>query len=202
MKIRNPIRIVALSLLSTALFSILTGCGYTPSVEEDLANKTGKSLAEANQQMGLPAIQNFLERRLVKRLYELRDSTVVTNTYLFNSFNGDLKFLCKSIGYGIPYSVQFTNPEYVYNYYLTMPLPEPNTLYVPPSLAATWVLCQSYKTGYVLPVYSEPDIVSSPMPLKAAGSLEPDTSKATTEGIPIQDPPRPATPPSPPARKQ
>jgi hypothetical protein len=84
--------------------------------------------------------------------------------------NGRLHKICDSIGYGIPYATQYTNPERVVNPYTnaitTLPQADPNGLYSPASAEGTWVLCSNpNKSGDVAPVYIEPRIIVSTYPL-------------------------------------
>mgnify|MGYP003609425451 CR=1 FL=1 len=101
--------------------------------------------AEANAQAGMPAIKNFQE----KMLFELRDQVnLPTMTYLWSDLNGVTKKLCDSFGYGLPYAVQYTNPQKIaeqatYLGYAILPQADPNALFMPESADATWVMCQN-----------------------------------------------------------
>lgn len=82
--------------------------------------------------------------------------------------NGNLKFLTKSLGYGVPYSTQYTNPERV-SYtrggsFYTIPQPEPNGLFMPTSSSATWILVPN-PNGEIDVLYVEPLIIVSPFKL-------------------------------------
>jgi hypothetical protein len=152
--------------------------------DQVLEQETLTRFTEANRQIGMPAIENFMERRFVKKLLELRDQRISTFSYLADQ-QAQLHFLCPSLGYGIPYSVQFTNPYRVEHTasseYLRLPLPEPNALFTPEGLRATWVLCQS-PTGIVQPVYAEPNVVVAPAPLRASSSYLPDWDNSAMKG--------------------
>ncbi len=154
-----------------ALAFVAAGCGdYSSVTSADQAQEaaTQQITAQANSEIGMPGIANFQERRLVRTLYELRDQEgLVTYTYIVD-LNGGLHLLCQSIGYGIPYSTQFTNPEReAYSTYDggfgTLPQPEPNGLFMPESAAATWVMCSDGEQ--TRPVYVEPTIIVSPFAL-------------------------------------
>jgi len=153
-----------LLLLSTCFLS-LTACDpIEPSAEQTQTKQTRQLQAEANRQIGMPDIVNFQERRFAKQILEMRDKAIVTYTY-FIDMNGKKHFICESVGYGLPYSVQFTNP--MKSHYAVnggshaIPQADPNGLYMPDGLSATWVLC-SDKKGGVKPVYVEPQIMVSP----------------------------------------
>jgi len=151
---------------------VLTGCiENAPDADRRQAEQTRKTLLEADKQVGMPDIVNFTERRLAKDILELRDQeTLLTYTYLV-SLEGKLIFLGESIGYGLPYSVQFTNPE-VETFrtrqgggYGTLPQADPNGLFMPDGLSATWILLKDPDTGEARPTYVEPSIVVSPIKL-------------------------------------
>jgi hypothetical protein len=148
----------------------LSGCvDSVPDADKRQAAATKRTLLEADKQIGMPDIVNFTERRLAKDILELRDQEgLVTYTYL-KSLDGTLVFLTESIGYGLPYSVQFTNPEVVIrhrtNEYDTLPQADPNGLYMPDGLSATWILVKDPKTGKARPAYIEPEISVFPFRL-------------------------------------
>jgi len=132
-----------------------------------------KILAEGTAQTGMPAIHNFRERKLLKDILELRDQDgLVTYTYVWNEYNGRLVFFCDSIGYGIPYATQYTNPmKYVVNG-ATLPQADPNGLFSPSAAEGTWVMCKNPNGKDVRPVYVEPRIVVSPFRLSTAKLAE------------------------------
>jgi len=159
-------------LLFLILILLLSSCKDN-STDAKQRKQTELMVKEANLRTGMPNITNFTERRFAKMIYELRDKEVKTYSY-FMDMNGRLHFLCESIGYGLPYSVQYVNPERkIINYesITTIPQPEPNGLFMPDGLSATWVLCTD-KTGKVRPVYSEPNLIVSPFPLKSTTYLK------------------------------
>ena len=156
-------------------FIALTGqdCngGDQTQANREQAAQTGELLAESNRQVGMPGISNFTEKRLVRQLYELRDQQdLATHTYVVD-FQGRLWHVCDSIGYGIPFSAQFSNPETPYRWQgvTSLPQPEPNGLWPPTSSSATWVVCAS-PTGNFEPLYVESNITVSPYPLRSVGT--------------------------------
>ena len=170
------------SLVIGALVGALAVVGACTQVDEaanEQIRQTRELTAQAQSQVGMPGIVNFTERKLLRKLYELRDQEISTYTYV-RDFEGRLWHLCDSIGYGIPFSAQFSNPEgpmglktrssqadadiYV------LPLPEPNGLYPPTNSSATWVICADPDGGQFRPVYEEGQLTVSPFPLKAWGS--------------------------------
>jgi hypothetical protein len=154
---RSVLSLILMCVCCTVLFA---GCipEVAPNADKRQAAETKKRLLEADKQVGMPDIVNFTERRLAKDILELRDQeSLCTYTYLV-SLEGKLVFLGESIGYGLPYSVQFTNPEVeVYR--------RPNGLFMPGGLAATWILLKDPESGEARPTYVEPEIVVSPIKL-------------------------------------
>jgi len=147
----------------------LAGClDIKPSADEVDQKNQEQMLSDAQRQTGMPAIHNFQEKKLLKQIYELRDNEKIVNyAYLYNEFNGKLIFLGKCIGYGIPYSTQYSNPEkidYSTSGRLTMPQAEPNGLFMPASSDGTWVMLLDAE-GTPHPVYIEPKVIVSPFKL-------------------------------------
>jgi hypothetical protein len=163
-------RLILLSMLCVCCVS-LTGCfEIAPNADKRQAEQTKKQLLEADKQIGYPDIVNFTERRLAKDILELRDQEgLATYTYL-KSLDGKLVFLTESVGYGLPYSVQFTNPEVVTRFfsgdYGTIPQADPNGLFMPDGLSATWILVKDPETGKARPAYIEPEISVFPFKIQ------------------------------------
>jgi hypothetical protein len=158
-------------LLFASLIALsLVSCGeYQPTADEKDRLQQEKALQEAQRETGLPAIHNFQEKKLLKQIYELRDNEKIVNyAYLYNEMQGKLVFIGKCIGYGIPYSTQYSNPQKVYHegsqYGLILPQAEPNGLFMPASSDGTWVMLLD-KEGTPHPVYIEPKVIVSPFPL-------------------------------------
>lgn len=166
-----------LSLLGVAMIiTCVAGCEQRPETSDEVQRKQSERLlAEGTSQVGMPAIKNFRERKLLKEILELRDQDgLVTYTYLYNEREGKLVFLGETIGYGIPYATQFTNPEKIESYrapggghyaFEALPQADPNGLFSPASAEGTWVLLKDPRGKDVKPVYIEPRIVVSPFPL-------------------------------------
>jgi len=152
-----------------AIAFLFSGCSdgaTTPSTDRQQTAQTERMVAEAQRQVGMPAITNFTERKFAKMITELRDTEVATFTYIVD-MNGVRHFLTESIGYGIPYSVQFTNPArplwetgYQSIAGVTVGQPEPNGLFMPTSSSATWVLAVTPEGG-ISPMYVESEILVS-----------------------------------------
>ncbi len=163
----------ALKCMTLTFFVVtcLVGCEMRPpSSDETQRVQQEQILAEGTAEVGMPAMVNFRERKLLKDIFELRDQDgLVTYTYVFSEIQGKMIFFCNSIGYGIPYATQFTNPEKIgqsttYGV-VTLPQADPNGLFSPASADGTWVMCKNPNGNEVRPVFIEPRIIVSPFEL-------------------------------------
>lgn len=169
-------------LLLVGILLAFSGCGpiddrMNESSEEKTTRQMDQMMSMKDQVVGMPNITNWQEAKLVAMLYELRDQEdFQTYTYIID-MNGNKHFLGRSLGYGIPASVQFSNPDrlvdvedfgidsYQSNDAAVIAQPEPNGLYMPEGLAATYVFLYDEGTEEFRPVYVEPEIMVSPFPL-------------------------------------
>lgn len=147
-----------------------TGCipEVNPDADTIQKQETKKAMGEAVKQVGMPDITKWTELKLARDILELRDKALPTYAYIVN-MHGDLIFLGEAVGYGLPYSVQFTNPQkiadsHVQGGFAILPQPDPNGLFMPDGLSATWVLLKG-PDGKVKPVYVEPELIVSPFKL-------------------------------------
>ena len=168
----------ALALIS--LMVMLTGCYASSQAKSDSVQQEAqeKMRQEANAQVGMPGVSNFTEMKLMRQLYELRDQEISTYTYI-PDLEGRLWHLCDSVGYGLPYGTQFSNPSkivpygnntYAPNTSHVIPQSEPNGLFMPPTAEGTWVICGTAKE--LRPVYAEPKVIVSPFKLHAFGEYQ------------------------------
>jgi hypothetical protein len=104
----------------------------------------------------------------MKDILELRDRMEPTYTYI-TDMNGKLHKICDSVGYGLPYATQYTNPQAMQKdgtqHWTLLPQADPNGLYSPASAEGTWVMCLDPKSKRVKPVYIEPRVIVSPIQL-------------------------------------
>lgn len=172
------------------LFSLTLFClvGCVENSSDSLQQKQQETiLQEATSAVGMPAIKNFRERRMVKMLLELRDQEdLSTYTYVFSEMTGKWVFFCNSIGYGIPYATQFTNPQkLVYGVggseYPVLPQADPNGLFSPGAADGTWIMCKDPKGTEVKPVFVEPRTIVSPFELPSQNSETLAESKTVSE---------------------
>lgn len=159
-----------ISFLAISFFMLagMDGCDSKISSDAQLAQQTELSMQEANKQIGMPNIINFQQRKLMKSIYELADKEdLICYAYLKSDYSGKLIFIGKCIGYGVPFSAQYTNPQKIaekgHGYgYAVLPQADPNGLYMPTSSSATWLMMIDPETSKPRPVYIEPEIIVSP----------------------------------------
>lgn len=178
MKMKKNHIFAVLALLAVPLLMGAQGdCSGTPTAQQRENQMQATLQGEAVASVGVPAIYNFREKRLLKTIFELRDQEgLITYTYLYSPMTGKLQKFCDSIGYGIPYATQFTAPERVaspqevnYQGNITIPQPDPNGLFSPANAEGTWVMCKDPNGKSTQPVYIEPRVVVSPFPLALDG---------------------------------
>lgn len=158
-------------IMWVSLVLVLCGCYEQSDADRQQAAETERLTSEAFRQVGMPDITRFTEKKLAKDIYELRDRADLTTWTYIIDLNGKLHLLGQSIGYGLPYSVQYTNPmkrEQAHTERYTIPQPEANGLFMPDGLSATWVLLIDPNDGKPKPVYVEPQILVSPFPLPSS----------------------------------
>jgi len=161
---------LVLIVIAVVLFSADDSCDDN-STDKKVAQRQEQLASQADAQVGMPGVTNFTEKKIVRKLYELRDQNIATYSYI-PDMQGRLWHLCDSIGYGLPYGVQFTNPDRIVSngaqVFGSLPQPEPNGLFMPPSAEGTWIICAGAH-GETQPVYVEPRVIVSPFKLNAAG---------------------------------
>jgi len=173
MKKRSPLFVIFLALMAFMLF---TGeaCddNNTSSAEDKQTKQTDKILSEINSELGLPNIKYFQQKRLMKKVYEMCDQEdLICYAYTQSEYSGKLVYLGKCMGFGVPFSAQYTNPEKVVysgghnESFGSLPQADPNGLYMPTSSSATWLLMIDPATGETHATYFESVINVSPFPL-------------------------------------
>lgn len=173
-------------LLVTLSLGLFANSNYEVSggAEKAQQQETDRQMAEMQSEVGMPVINNFFEKKTAKWIFEARDNAdLITYAYVFSEYLGKFIFIGKCIGYGLPYSTQYTNPMKVIRYgsnsssYAgsspsTIPQADPNGLYSPDGMSATWLLMIDPETGKPKPVYFEPTIVVTPFPMSSRLCLE------------------------------
>lgn len=149
---------IILILCSVVLMAIcLTGC------ELDNADKektyTEDLMKQMTDEIGMPEITNFYEKKMAKEILEVRDDTdLICYAYTMSEQTGKYIYLGKCKGYGLPYSTQYTNPEVYERYGVTIKQADPNGLYSGEGLSSTWLYLIDEETGESNITYIESEI--------------------------------------------
>lgn len=167
---RIPWQIVPLAIVAM----MIVGCNMGKTADQKQAEATEELMSEANRQIGLPNITHFTQKKTMKMIQEECDrADLICYAYLYVEMTGELKFLGKCIGYGVPFSAQYTNPMKQLGgssagVMTTIPQPDPNGLYMPTSSSATWLMMLDPDTDKPRVVYLEPNVIVSPFQLPEA----------------------------------
>lgn len=161
-------KLFLMAIMAIAMATCCTSCDENGNSEYAIRQKQRQLLEESNAQLGMPAIVNFQEKKLAKMIFELRDKEdLICYAYIVNHMTGQLVFIGKCMGYGLPYSTQYTNPMQrgEWREEPAIPQADPNGLYMPEGMSATWLMMIDPETNQPRPVYIEPEIVVSPFKL-------------------------------------
>jgi len=142
----------------------LVGCQVEKTVESKEAEYTNKIQEEAQRQVGQPLIDDFFEKKMFKKIYELRDNSKLVCYAYTRNLEGKYIYEGKVVGYGLPYSVQYNKPKKIADStyeggYAIVDQAEPNGMYMPDGLSATWLIMINEESGELEPAYYEPEIV-------------------------------------------
>lgn len=169
-------RKLVLVCLATLAIGCLSGCGHRETASSKENSYTQMLMEQSANTVGYPDVSNFFEKAQLKEIYELRDDPqLICYWYTKNDMTGKWIYQGKCVGYGIPYTTQFTQPDTLQraalpaldingndkgrNEYFTEVLPQadPNGLYSSPSTSATWILSVD-EDGNITPSYVESEI--------------------------------------------
>jgi hypothetical protein len=158
------------TLLALAVSAALAGCVDAAPASDKAANaQQEQTLKEAHSAVGMPALRNFREKRLLKMLYELRDQDGLrTYTYLIAQQSGKVVKLCDSMGYPLSDATGYTSPDKVVRdsnqTFGTVTQAEPNALFTPDSSNGYWVMCLS--ADKATPAFVTGDLVVTSYPMQ------------------------------------
>ncbi len=155
-------KIVACVMAMAMMCAMFCGCSDSSRHKERVYQES--LMQRANDEIGMPEITEFYEKKLAKEIFELRDdSSLICYAYTRSEMSGKYTFLGKCMGYGLPYSTQYTCPE-ARDYsnggtVVVLPQSDPNGLYSPEGLSATWLWMIDEESGEPNIMYAEPEIV-------------------------------------------
>jgi hypothetical protein len=130
-------------LLCTVLGVGLVACDPVTTSDSNAAKTVEANTSTVIEKHGIPIITNGTDYRTAKEMYELRDrASFATYSYVLNKTTGGMVCVARSVGYPMPASVQISNPEKFVTWYsggaLVLPQAEPNGLFMPTGLSATY----------------------------------------------------------------
>ncbi len=166
-------------ILASIVCLTMAACGRKSHTSTE-SDYTQALMTQSNDEIGMPDITEFYEKKLAKEIFEKRDDSSLI-CYVYNqNRDGQYIYVGKSMGYGLPYSTQYTAPtidDYRSNgATLTTHQADPNALYTADGLSATWLLMVDEETGENYIMYCEPTIIVTenklPERLIAVWSLE------------------------------
>lgn len=157
---------IYLFFMALTLAMFFAGCDVQETGEELQAKQQAEQTKIAVQSSGMPAITNFTEKKNMKMILEMRDNQGLRTYTYMRDMNGNMHQLCDSVGYPIPYSTQYTNPQYIADKgngygYAIIPQADPNGLYSPESAEGSYVMCLNPKDKQLTPVYVEERLITS-----------------------------------------
>jgi hypothetical protein len=155
----RPFKVLGIGLL---VLVTATACLESSSSTDREVSKTVKSQQEiytANQP--LPVYEYSAPRQIMIELFNATVPELRPAWHVFSIDGVGYTDMCAGMGIPLPYSTQLTNPEYLADHsaaggFVTLPQPEPDSLYKPDTDLATWVLCD-YGNG-LEPVYDEGNV--------------------------------------------
>ena len=154
--------ILGICVVLVGMVFMLSGCGssYNTEVNQERAYQT-EQMAQSATEIGMPEITEFYEKKMAKEILEMRDdSSLICYAYSKNDMSGKYVYLGKCMGFGLPYSTQYTNPEQrLTGYESVIPQADPNGLYSPDGVSATWLMMIDETTGERSISYNENDVI-------------------------------------------
>lgn len=156
-------------LIAGMMMVTLVGCEeVTDTGSQTSINRQQEDLLkESNRQLGMPDITNFFEKDMAKKIWELRDNPNLTTYAYSQNMDGQFIYLGRCVGFGLPYTTQYTNPEVLVDVdgnggdFKDTPMPQadPNGLFSSETTNATWLMLVNEDTNETEIIYSEPSIV-------------------------------------------
>lgn len=164
-------KVILIAIIGATVMGTV-GCSKveTTGSHKEQEKQQQKISEESNRQAGMPNIKNFFEKKTAKTIWELRDNPDLTTYAYTQNMDGKFVYLGKCIGYGLPYTTQYTSPEKLQKgggnsesgiWGGSIPQADPNGLYSSETTNATWLMLVNEETNETEIVYSEPEIIVS-----------------------------------------
>lgn len=146
-------KLICVLMMCFGFGMLLTGCDDSDLKQTRMQEKL---LQQSVDQIGMPNIVNFREKKLMKEILELRDQDgLITYTYVYSQFKDKFRFVGKTIGYPIPAATQFTSPQKLAGAGHVIPQADPNGMFSPASAEGTWIMMWDEKAQKARPQYIE-----------------------------------------------
>lgn len=170
----NYMRTITASLIAAGVALLLAACDAQPqplTANQQEQAQQAQQQAEGQAAVGPVSIINWTQKKQFKAILESFDQpNLITYSYLVDR-SAKLVPLCRSQGYGFNEATQYTNPlqaqwKYTGNEGIAsaiVGMQDPNGLYSPSNSAGTLLLCLTTDKR-IMPVRSEPDIITLPVP--------------------------------------
>lgn len=143
---------------------LLAGC--TSSVDTQQSEQQEQQQKNMQATVGMASTPNWTEKKLLKDIIELRDKADLTTYVYTQDMTGKMVYMGQGIGFGIPYSTEYTNPQKRDNG-VVLPQNDPNGLFSSQNTAATWIQYIDWQTGNKEIMYTEPSIIVRQTPFPA-----------------------------------
>ena len=105
-------KLFAVGTMMVLMICMLAGCGQRETASSKENIYTQDIMEQSSNTVGYPDVTNFFEKAQLKEIYELRDDPdLICFWYTRNDMTGKWIYQGECIGYGIPYTTQFTQPE-------------------------------------------------------------------------------------------
>lgn len=161
---KKIIAFVAAIMVAIPLIGVKGGCDSIPDQEAQDRAAVERQQEQYSARQPVPAYDWSLERELVRKLYDIRNSRVSTHS-VWRSDYGTIEGDCPSMGYGLPYDTSLTNPLQPSGSSLhsltSIGQAEPNGVFASTNTSATWVICVG-DSGQLEPVYVESKVTVYP----------------------------------------
>ncbi len=163
-----------LFMLLLALLAWFPAPAYADS-DDKFAAATEVQVQAIQAKFGNPAILNGRDFLTAKEMYEYRDKAGFSTYSYIKDLRGRFHCLGLSVGYPIPASVQISNPKKFVDYtthgrILVLPQAEPNGLFMPDGLDATYQKFINPFTGAIDLGYVEDRLNTFPYELPNAAT--------------------------------
>lgn len=155
----------AIAIAAFATLAALGACervGTVGTADQQAASQQEDLAKRAQDEVGIYQPTHFTRKRLANRIGQMLDDPALATISYAQALDGRLHCIGHTIGFPLPGATQTTNPEHLvdadlgqYRGNLTLPQPEPDQLFSPATMDATWILLVNPKTGQAAPAYFE-----------------------------------------------